>query len=277
MARQTASVLWKISSAAIHVTAAAATVAHPHAWPWALGAVAANHATITAAGLWPRSTLLGPNWTRLPTAAAAERSVAVSIDDGPDPAVTPHVLDILDRHGAQATFFCIGRRVVEHRELAREIVRRGHSIENHSFGHPNYFSLLGPRAMAAQVGAAQEAIATITGYTPRFFRAPAGLRNPFLDPVLRRFELQLASWTRRGFDTVTSDAGLVLQRLVHGLAGGDILLLHDGNAARDARGAPVIYEVLPRLLDELAARELTPVTLNAALRSSANASMRSPS
>ncbi|HVY81397.1 MAG TPA: polysaccharide deacetylase family protein [Steroidobacteraceae bacterium] len=277
MARETSTMLWKISSAAIHVTAAAATVAYPHAWPWALGAVAANHATLTAAGLWPRSTLLGSNWTRLPTAAAAERSVAVSIDDGPDPAVTPRVLDILEHHGAQATFFCIGRRVLEHRDLAQEIIRRGHTIENHSFGHPNYFSLLGPRAMAAQVSAAQEAIAMVTGHTPRFFRAPAGLRNPFLDAVLRRLDLQLTSWTRRGFDTVTSDARLVLQRLAHGLGGGDILVLHDGNAARDARGAPVIYEVLPRLLDELAARELTPVTLNAAWRSSANASMRSPS
>jgi peptidoglycan/xylan/chitin deacetylase (PgdA/CDA1 family) len=171
------------------------------------------------------------------------------------------VLDILDRYGARATFFCIGTRVVAHRDVAREIVARGHTIENHSFSHPHSFSLFGPRAMAAEVDAAQEVITAVTGRTPRFFRAPAGLRNPFLDDVLRRFDLQLASWTRRGFDTVTNDPDLVLQRLVHRLAGGDILVLHDGNSARDAAGRPVIYEVLPRLLDELDARDLTPVTL----------------
>jgi peptidoglycan-N-acetylglucosamine deacetylase len=229
--------LWKISSAAVHVTAAAATVVHPHVWPWALGMVAANHATVTAAGLWPRSTLLGSNWTHLPDAPGTDRSVAVSIDDGPDPEVTPRVLDILDRYGAPATFFCIGTRVLEYRELAREIVARGHTIENHSFSHPHHFSLFGPRAMAAQVEAGQDVITSVIGQTPRFFRAPAGLRNPFLDDVL------------------------VLQRLVHRLDGGDILVVHDGNSARDPAGRPVIYEVLPRLLDALAARKLTPVTL----------------
>jgi peptidoglycan/xylan/chitin deacetylase (PgdA/CDA1 family) len=262
--------MWKISSAvmssaAVHVTAAAAAAIHPHVWPWALGLVAANHATVTAAGLWPRSTLLGSNWTRLPNAAGLGQGVAVSIDDGPDPEVTPRVLDILDRYGARATFFCIGRRVVAHRELAREIVARGHAIENHSFSHPHHFSLFGPRAMAAEVDAGQEAIAVVTGQAPRFFRAPAGLRNIFLDDVLRRSGLQLASWTRRGFDTVTSDADTVLQRLVHRLGGGDILVLHDGNSARDASGHPVIYGVLPRLLDTLAAQDLTPITLRSAL------------
>jgi peptidoglycan/xylan/chitin deacetylase (PgdA/CDA1 family) len=223
--------------------------------------VAANHATVTAAGLWPRSSLLGANWTRLPQGTGANRGVAVTIDDGPDPEVTPHVLDILDRYGAHATFFCIGTRMLKHPELAREIVARGHVIENHSFSHPHHFSLFGPRAMAAQVEAGQDVITSVIGQTPRFFRAPAGLRNPFLDDVLRRYGLQLASWTRRGFDTVTNDAELVLQRLVHRLDGGDILVVHDGNSARDPAGRPVIYEVLPRLLDALAARKLTPVTL----------------
>src|SRR5690242_14646987 len=97
--------IWK-ATAAIHVGAVAVTAVHPHFWPWSVGAIVANHAVITAAGLWPRSTLLGPNWTRLPPAAAARNQVAISIDDGPDPATTPRVLDILDTCSAKATFFC---------------------------------------------------------------------------------------------------------------------------------------------------------------------------
>jgi peptidoglycan/xylan/chitin deacetylase (PgdA/CDA1 family) len=259
--------MWKVTGA-LHVGAIAATAAYPHCWPWALGAVAANHAAITAAGLWPRSTLLGPNWTRLPQAVASEQVVAITIDDGPDPATTPRVLNVLDRYAAQATFFCIGKRVAEHRSLAREITARGHTIENHSYSHPNHFSLLGPRAIAAEVAAAQETIAAITDQTPRFFRAPAGLRNPFLEPALRRMDLRLASWTRRGFDTVTANADTVLSRLTRRLASGDIFVLHDGNAARDISGCPVIYEVLPRLLEQLASRSLTPITLRSALRKS---------
>ncbi len=253
------------ASAAVHVGAAAAMLARPRAWPWALGAVAANHVGLAAAGLWPRSQLLGPNWIRLPVQSGVSARAAITIDDGPDPAVTPQVLAQLAEHGAHATFFCVGVRVERYADLAREIVSRGHHIENHSQRHRHNFSLLGPGGMAAEIARAQDSIFRVTGCSPRFFRAPAGLRNPFLDPVLARLQLRLASWTRRGFDTVNANADAVYRRLANPLQDGDILLLHDGNAARTRGGTPVILEVLPRLLDALAAKRLRPVTLRSAL------------
>jgi len=253
------------ASIGLHAAALVTVLARPGEWPWALGAVLSDHALLTAAGLTPRSHLLGPNWTRLPAAAAARGAVAITIDDGPDPRVTPRVLDLLDERGARATFFCIGERVQRHSELTREMARRGHSVENHSQRHLHRFSLLGPRALMAEIERAQDTIGITTGEQPLFFRAPAGLRSPFLDPVLSRFGLRLASWTRRGFDTVSARAETVLDKLSRGLAAGDILLLHDGHAALTRGGAPVILEVLPRLLDALAAVDLTPITLRAAL------------
>jgi peptidoglycan-N-acetylglucosamine deacetylase len=253
------------ASAAVHVGAAAAMLARPRAWPWALGALAANHLGLAAAGLWPRSQLLGPNWTRLPVLSGVSARAAITIDDGPDPEVTPRVLAQLAEHGAHATFFCVGVRVERYADLAREIVSRGHHIENHTQRHRHNFSLLGPGAMAAEIARAQDSIFRITGCSPRFFRAPAGLRNPFLDPVLTRLQLRLASWTRRGFDTVNANADAVYRRLANPLQDGDILLLHDGNAARARGGTPVILEVLPRLLDAFAAKRLRPVTLRSAL------------
>ena len=253
------------ASACIHLGAAAAVLIQPRVWPWALGAVVANHGVLAAAGLWPRSRLLGPNWTRLPAASGARGDVAITIDDGPDPAVTPQVLAQLDEHRALATFFCVGERVERYAELAQEIVRRGHAVENHSQRHRHNFSLLGPGGMKAEIARAQDSILRATGSRPRFFRAPAGLRNPFLEPVLNALELRLASWTRRGFDTVNGNAETVYQRLAKSLRGGDILLLHDGHAARGTAGTPVILEVLPRLLETLHARQLQPVTLRAAL------------
>jgi peptidoglycan/xylan/chitin deacetylase (PgdA/CDA1 family) len=253
------------ASAAVHLVAAAAALARPSAWPWALGVLAANHVGLAAAGLWPRSQLLGPNWIRLPEQSGIAARVAITIDDGPDPEVTPQVLSQLALHGAQATFFCVGVRVERYAELAREIVARGHAIENHSQRHRHNFSLLGPGGMSAEISRAQDSILRVTGSRPRFFRAPAGLRNPFLDPVLSRLKLRLASWTRRGFDTVNANADAVYRRLADPLQDGDILLLHDGNAARSRGGKPVILEVLPRLLDAMAAKQLRPVTLRSAL------------
>jgi peptidoglycan/xylan/chitin deacetylase (PgdA/CDA1 family) len=254
------------ASVAVHLAAAASVVVEPHVWPWALGGVVANHAVLTAAGLWPRSRLLGPNWTHLPAPSGARGEVAITIDDGPDPDVTPEVLDQLAGSSARATFFCVGERVLRHAVLARRIIQSGHCIENHSHRHRHTFSLLGPAAMRAEIARAQDSIARVTGSAPQFFRAPAGLRNPFLEPVLHDLGLCLTSWTRRGFDTVNGNPAAVYHRLTHKLAAGDILLLHDGHAARGGADRPVVLEVLPRLLDTVRAQRLTPVTLRAALQ-----------
>ncbi|MEK9950840.1 MAG: polysaccharide deacetylase family protein [Curvibacter sp.] len=229
------------------------------AWPWSLGVLVADHALVTATGLWPRSTWLGPNLLHLPR---HRPEVAITIDDGPDPEVTPAVLDLLEQHGAVATFFCPGAQVQRHAALAREIVRRGHAIGNHSQHHRHHFSVLGPRALRREIAQAQDTIAQATGVKPAFFRAPAGLRNVFLDPVLHALDLRLASWTRRGFDTRTGDAALVLHRLTRDLAAGDILLLHDRHAARTPEGRPVLLDVLPPLLATLRERGLQTVRLS---------------
>jgi peptidoglycan/xylan/chitin deacetylase (PgdA/CDA1 family) len=253
------------ASLAWHVAAVALTLLRPHWWPWTLAALIANHLALTALGLWPRSRALGSNWTRLPARAALRGEVAITIDDGPDPEITPQVLSILAEHRAHATFFCIGERVGQFPQLVRECVSQGHTVENHSHRHRNYFSLLGIGALRAEIERAQQDIEHISGIAPRFFRAPAGLRSPLLDPVLQQMGLQLASWTRRGFDTVNADAGAVLARLTRSLGAGDILLLHDGHAARTRSGTAVVLEVLPGLLSAIEQRGLRTVTLREAL------------
>ena len=252
------------ASIGLHVFAAGAVVTQPSWWPMAATTLVADHLLITAAGLWPTSTLLGPNLRRLPAAAIARAEVALTIDDGPDAEVTPRVLDLLDELDACATFFCIGSHVRAQPVLAREILRRGHAIENHSDVHRHHFSLLGPRGFDRELAAGQRSIADTVGVAPRFFRAPAGLRNVFLQGALERHQLTLASWTRRGFDTVRRDPQDVAGRLVRGLAAGDILLLHDGHAARTDRGEPVIVAALPMVVAAMRDRGLVPVTLASA-------------
>ena len=249
----------------LHAAAPATLLILPDTWPFAVGAIVGNHLLLGFAGLRPRSSLLGPNWTRLPASSTARGEVALTIDDGPDPLVTPQVLDILDRRGAKASFFCVGDEALRYPDLCREIVHRGHAVENHSQSHSRYFAAFGPHRIAGEVDHGQQTLCALTGVTPRFFRPTAGLRNVFLDPVLARRGLQLASWTRRGFDTRERRADLVFRRLARNLGGGDILTMHDGNSARTAAGVPVILEVLPRLLDTIRDAGLHPVTLRGAI------------
>lgn len=249
----------------LHGVAVLVLLVSPMHWRWVLAGLVANHFVLALVGLAPRSHWIGPNWTQLPAAATARNEIALTIDDGPDPVVTPQVLELLARYGVQATFFVIGARAERYPDVCREIVRRGHAIENHSQRHCHNFSFLGMRGITRELQAAQATLTALTGQRPLFFRAPAGFRNPFLDPVLTRLGLQLVSWSVRGFDTRVSNSEKVKRKLLAGLRPGAIVLLHDGNAARTRAGNPVILEVLPALFDAAAAGNLQFVKLSAKL------------
>lgn len=253
-------------STAWHAAALLGCALEPATWPWWLAGTFANHAAVTIPGLLPRSSMLGPNWTRLPDLPGNARSIALTVDDGPDPDVTPRVLDLLDAHGIRATFFCIGERALRHPALTREIAARGHAVENHSQRHRHTFSVRGPLALAREVDDAQRTLTALTGQCPAFFRAPAGLRNVLLEPVLQKLDLRLVAWTRRGFDTRESDPRVVQARLLRDLAPRDILLLHDGNAARSNDGRPVLLSVLPGIAEAAHRQELRFVTLRDAFQ-----------
>jgi peptidoglycan/xylan/chitin deacetylase (PgdA/CDA1 family) len=240
-----------------HAAALGASIVEPRLWLEILGLVGANHALL-ACGMRPRSAMLGANLTSLPRQQAGDsRSVAVTFDDGPDPEVTPRLLDLLDAHGAKASFFVIGRRALQHPHIVRDIVARGHSIENHTYSHPHSFGCWTPGAMMREILQAQDAIANACGQSPAFFRAPAGIRNPLLDPVLAMTGLQLVTWTRRGYDTISPNPNRVYDRLTRGLKAGDILLLHDRSTRR---GSPALT-VTPLLLERLRRESLTSVSL----------------
>src|SRR2546421_4489333 len=244
-------------SLAIHAACAAALAVDVTLWPWLIASVVANQALLTAAVFLPRTRVLGPNINRLPQEAVRRREVSLTFDDGPDPRITPGILDWLDRHDAKASFFCVGEKAAQYPEIVREIARRGHSVENHSYRHSHAFACFGIARMGREIDAAQQVASRLTGRAPDFFRAPAGVRSPLLDFVLARRGLHYVSWTRRGFDARRTDAPRVLRRLTRGLAAGDVLLLHDSS--------PVVLEVLPALLDELARRGLRSVSLSSAL------------
>jgi len=211
-------------------------------WPWGLALMLASHALFLVPVFRPNSRFYAPVLDRLP---AAGKSVWLTIDDGPS-AETPQVLDLLDRHQARATFFLVGDRALARPELVREIVRRGHGIGNHSHSHPQArFWRLGPVAMSEEIESAQQALASITGQPPRWYRSVVGMTNPFVAPVLRRLQLTRVGWSARGYDGVACEPQVVLARLLPGLQAGSIVLLHEG--AAHGRNLEIIEGVLQAL------------------------------
>ena len=241
-------------------------------WGWAAGLTClfAVHMLFLWGTMRPQSRLFGPVLSRLPI---AQNAVWLTVDDGPSHE-TEAVLDLLDRHGAKATFFLVADRAAAHPELAREILRRGHGIGNHSRSHPQaWFWALGPRRMAAEIGQSQAILGEITGQAPRWFRAVVGMANPFVSAPLRDLGLARVAWCARGFDAVAADPASVVARIERGLRPGAIVLLHEG--AAHGRNVETIALLLDRL-EALGYRSVLPESLEAG-QSTLSASPRSAS
>jgi peptidoglycan-N-acetylglucosamine deacetylase len=192
--------------------------------------------------LVPRLGGFGPVASRF---ASDAREVWLTIDDGPDPVTTPKILDLLDRHGARATFFVIGQHVENHPELAREIVRRGHMLANHTDTHPCFsFWIAGPTRTAGEIDRCNRRITELGLIEALYFRAPVGIKNGFIAPALARRGMHYVAWSARGFDC-TTEATLAASRVVRGIRPGAIVLLHEGKG--DLGRVRVIETVLQHM------------------------------
>lgn len=173
----------------------------------------------------------------------APHKLAITFDDGPNPAITPKLLDLLDRYNAKATFFVLGKFVRECPDLLKEVHARGHVIGNHTDTHPNLF-FCGPHETHHQLLRCREAIRSVTWEVPRWFRPPFGYRSPWLGKIVQAHDMRMVTWSllpgdwrAKPLDWLTERMQPIAtnaQRLKPGAilpkhAAGDILCLHDGN------------------------------------------------
>lgn len=152
-------------------------------------------------------------------------ALALTFDDGPSEA-TPALLDILAENKIPATFFMCGHNVRRLPHIARDVAAAGHEIGNHSDNHP-YLYFKSPEYIFGELAVAQESIRKITGKTPRWFRAPYGVRWWGLRGAQRRLSLTGVMWTVIGHDWKWP-APRVSRLLLRRAANGAILCLHDG-------------------------------------------------
>ncbi len=152
--------------------------------------------------------------------------VVLTFDDGPHESVTPKVLDVLQKHGVKATFFCIGSRAEQHPSLVRRAYAEGHIIANHSWCHKNTFGFYSTKKIIADLRLCNEVLQQIIVVNPRFFRPPFGVTNPNMKRALKKYPLTPVGWSLRTLDTVKKDPAQIMQRLKK-TRPGDIVLFHD--------------------------------------------------
>jgi len=221
-------------------------------WTLAAGATA-------WAGYGPGAQLLADPLRRGP---AGRRRVALTFDDGPDPAATPRLLELLEARGIRATFFLIGERAARHPGLVRELVAAGHEVGNHTWRHRNAWFLT-PQETVREIERGTEILAALTGEPPRYFRPPWGLVNLVALRTARRLGQRLVLWSIQPEGLRPRAPDEQVRRVVTRLHDGAILDLHD---AEGVRGAPArLLVALPGLLAALEARGYTAGSLGSLL------------
>lgn len=188
-------------------------------------------------------------------------ALALTFDDGPDPLVTPAVLDVLDTHGAKATFFLTGTQALKHPELVRDIASRGHLIGNHTMTHRRLL-LVGEDDVAREIEDAARIIEDTAGKRPRYVRPPFGLFDFTTLRVVRERGETLVCWTALAGDYRDITAGRLLANVTPFVRSGAVLVFHDtargggdllpgviGDVARMAADAGLALDTVDRLGD----------------------------
>jgi peptidoglycan/xylan/chitin deacetylase (PgdA/CDA1 family) len=198
-------------------------------WPIVVGVAAAAGSAAWGA-VAPSSEMYGPTMRHTGEA----KKIALTFDDGPNPAVTPRLLNLLARYSVPATFFLIGKFARECPELVREMSASGHLVENHTYTHANliFQSRAGIREELLRC---QEAVASATRKAPpQWMRPPWGYRTPWLNAEVRRVGLRgVAMWSRTVGDWRSQAPERLIARLARagnpGASQGDIIVFHDGD------------------------------------------------
>jgi peptidoglycan/xylan/chitin deacetylase (PgdA/CDA1 family) len=185
--------------------------------------------------------------------------VALTFDDGPEPATTPNLLALLEKYNAKATFFVIDEKVDTDPELLQEIIAQGHAVGNHSYHHDVLLMLRSSKTIEAEITAAQDLLGA-AGIKPLIFRPPVGVTNPKLGRVLEHQGLSCVNFSCRGVDFGNRRIKGLAGRILRKVRPDDIILLHDRKPHGSASVEMWLQEI-EELLAGLAAKNLVPVPL----------------
>jgi len=186
--------------------------------------------------------------------------VAITFDDGPDPATTPHLLDLLEKYRVPAAFFVTGRRAAVYPHLVRAIIDRGHEVGNHTFHHNKYRMFWQPGLLDHEIVATQRALAPL-GIVPLAFRPPIGITTPAMGKVLAARNLFAVNFSCRAFDAGNRRIGRLSRKILTAVQPDDIVLLHD-STPDTGRSIEPWFEEVEAILEGLSEKGLTATPLS---------------
>lgn len=233
---------------------------------WILAAVLLALTLVLLDAFHPQVNLFVDSLCKIPQ-EPGKKTIALTFDDGPVNPYTGQILDILDQYNVKASFFCIGENVRRSPALALEIVRRGHTLGNHSQTHQSLL-LAGSKRVRRELEEAQLTIGRSCGIEPIFFRCPKGYKSPVVASVLRRCPLTMAAYGYPIWDVQNPPAHELVERVLKRAAPGDIVLMHDGFPPDKPGKRDSLVAALPQIIEGLLARNITPVSLDQAIRQS---------
>ena len=191
--------------------------------------------------------------TPTPAAAAnceAIKCLALTFDDGPDPALTPRILDILKQHHAKATFFVMGRHVGGNEALLQRIHQEGHEIGNHSWNHP-YFTRISLDQVRSEVLDTQVAITKAGVPAPHIFRPPYGDVN---EVVISQIPMSVVRWNIDPEDWHPKRQQQLLEHIASHARPGAVVVMHDTEI--------ITADRLDSLLTQLESQQFSLVTVS---------------
>lgn len=199
----------------------------------------------------------GIRYRKLIRGDPTRRQVAITFDDGPHPAYTPRLLEILKRYETKATFFLVGEMAARYPDLVRAELAAGHGIGNHTFHHVN-LTRIPDEQIASEIQACGDALKSITGTSPHLFRPPGGDYDPQVAEVAASLGYTMVLWTDDPGDYASPGDQVIEQRVLKHISDGGIVLIHDG--------VEETLEILPQVLEHLHARGYQFVTIDEMLR-----------
>jgi peptidoglycan/xylan/chitin deacetylase (PgdA/CDA1 family) len=190
------------------------------------------------------------------------KKVAITFDDGPEPAVTPRLLDLLLRRRVRASFFLLTDRAVRYPDLVRRMAAEGHEVALHADRHDR-LTLIPSTEMWRRISLARKCLQRLSGQPVRFFRPPFGAQSVSTYCFARLCGLEVVVWGPHAEDWTDGTEEAVAARGLANLNGGDILLLHDGMQRPAGESVPTFDRVsaVGLILDGMAERSLVPVTV----------------
>ncbi len=207
------------------------------------------------ASMAPHSQLYGPTLTH----GSDPGQMALTFDDGPNDPYTLHLLDLLARHEAKATFFLIGKYVRKRPDVARAIHQAGHAIGNHTYNHPNLI-FASPARARQELEDCRAALEDAIGKPHSLFRPPFGGRLPHVLRICRALGLAPVMWSITGYDWSAASADAIMDKVLRQISGrktpaGEIILLHDGGHLGFGADRSRTVEATRRLLEKFSAEK----------------------